>query len=263
MTYHCDVCKKYYKTYNSLWTHNKKFHNNPETVNKSIIKEKKEIKCNICNKNYANYSNLRRHKETCKNKPIEINNQQNIMDLIKTLLPHIANNQSFQSGNNNNNGDNNNANSNNTTNNITISFGNENVSDVLTNQEQIKILKQKQNALESIIKMVHFNKKYPQFHNIAIDNDMGYSYNDSLSKFEEVEKEKLLYTLIENRINDIDDINQENKIKIPKTIYKYINNYIESFDNSNVEKKNVEEMELIVSDETQTLLDNNAIKLTD
>ena len=51
---------------------------------------------------------------------------------------------------------------NNITNNINIvSLGNENLSEVLTTQEKLGILKQKEQALDEIIKYTHFNKKFP------------------------------------------------------------------------------------------------------
>ena len=45
MTYNCELCKINYKSYQSLWNHNNKFHNN-------ILKK---YKCSKCNKKLTHF----------------------------------------------------------------------------------------------------------------------------------------------------------------------------------------------------------------
>jgi hypothetical protein len=55
--YHCDICNKTYATYNTLWTHNKKFHTK---------KPGKEYICKHCNKSYDNKQTKYYHQKYCK-----------------------------------------------------------------------------------------------------------------------------------------------------------------------------------------------------
>ena len=47
MEYRCTICIKTYKSYQSLWNHNKKFHNNLVKNSKEKVKNSKEILSNI------------------------------------------------------------------------------------------------------------------------------------------------------------------------------------------------------------------------
>jgi hypothetical protein len=78
-TFKCSECKKYYKSYQSLWNHNKKFHNN---INEIEPKERKEVEeaeetketeeinnsliCKYCNKSFNHFQNKYRHQKICK-----------------------------------------------------------------------------------------------------------------------------------------------------------------------------------------------------
>jgi hypothetical protein len=93
--YKCDICKKYYKSYQSLWHHKKRYHtiitqnnsNQPQDnsfrpQNNSIKPQDNSIKsqdelipsydtfdkltCEYCSKIYSRMDNLNRHKKTCK-----------------------------------------------------------------------------------------------------------------------------------------------------------------------------------------------------
>jgi hypothetical protein len=146
-------------------------------------------------------------------------------------------------------------------NNFIISLGNENVKDTLTSQEKIGILKQKNRALESMIETVHFNNKYPQFHNVVIKDDNGYIYDDKLDEFIPISKEDLLFDLIENRANDLIEINQENKIKIPKKTYDMVNSYINMLEVKSQLNNQIKKIEPVVDLGSQMLIQNSKIKL--
>jgi hypothetical protein len=81
MEYKCTICIKNYKSYKSLWNHNKQFHTTVEIIknnhlntfiDKNIIKNddntlnKNIIKCDICNKVFSFYQNKWRHAKKCK-----------------------------------------------------------------------------------------------------------------------------------------------------------------------------------------------------
>jgi hypothetical protein len=155
------------------------------------------------------------------------------------VATNIASNQhNIQSNNtqsNNANSNNTQTNSNNTQTNINIQLvplGQENLTEVLSTNEQVKILKQKNKSLETIIKYVHFNQKYPQFQNIALketNSNIGHMYNDEANDFIEVAKDDLIIDLIENRMNDIYDFMVENKANISDKNYKIIESFGQKF----------------------------------
>ncbi len=97
----CVVCNKYYKSYQSLWNHKKKFHINisniipiispnipnhipiispnipitspdiPTVLSEKNIKKIDKRNCDYCNKTLSSYKNLHRHQQTCKLKTHE------------------------------------------------------------------------------------------------------------------------------------------------------------------------------------------------
>ena len=52
-----------------------------------------------------------------------------------------------------------------------IAFGDEKIEQLFTENEKLTVLNEKQNALNFLIEYVHFNEKYPQFHNIIVTNN--------------------------------------------------------------------------------------------
>jgi len=67
MTFFCEICNKEYKTYQTLWKHNKIKHTDLVI---SIKQNNKEcnFSCNLCNKKFTRNNNLKYHKNNaCKN----------------------------------------------------------------------------------------------------------------------------------------------------------------------------------------------------
>lgn len=120
--FECKICKKYYQSYQSIWNHNKKFHNNiyksdckDRSKSKSKHKlqniDKNEIKCFYCDKTYKHRQSKWKHEKTCEKKESFIHKKlkqenlelkQQINDLlskssdnnqITELLPKSVNNQ--------------------------------------------------------------------------------------------------------------------------------------------------------------------------
>jgi hypothetical protein len=281
---YCFICSKNYSSSKGLWTHNKKFHNTDENISKPIHK-KKIIQCLHCNKQFNHYSNRTKHHKICKQNSSNIKKEDEedekvSISLIKKLLPQLietfnnvadkkSQGQSQLSENNignDLNGDivtntNSNNNNNNNNNHITISLGNENLSEIISKNDQIKILNQKTDSLIEIIKLVHFGSKYPQFHNIAIDGEKAYQYNDIDNKFLETPKEDMLYDLIENRVNDICDFNEDNKLSLSKKTYSWIKSYTNMFEIETQVKRSIERIEPIIELESGKLITNKQIKL--
>ena len=73
----CISCNKNYASSNSLWNHNKKFHNNNKTkdvtiINQNIEKINNSLNCKYCKKKFNYRSNRWYHEKTCKVKILEI-----------------------------------------------------------------------------------------------------------------------------------------------------------------------------------------------
>jgi hypothetical protein len=208
--YICEQCNKKYKSYQTLWKHNKKFHNRcqdnngtkkdtfgqsgtkkGQLVGKIVrnipINKHPENTCEYCHKILSCMRSLRRHYTTCKmKKNILVENEQlkdEITELKTTTSKQLEElreqikellNKNCKMHYKTLQKINNNGNMNTGTINNTINImalGHENVNDVLTKAEKITILNKKENALPYMIEMVHFNDKYPQFKNIAITNN--------------------------------------------------------------------------------------------
>ena len=61
MEYFCNICKKQYKTYQSLWNHNNKFH---QDLNIKIINDNKKnspYKCSYCNMGFTRNTSMKNH----------------------------------------------------------------------------------------------------------------------------------------------------------------------------------------------------------
>jgi len=247
-TYHCNICVKNYKSYHSLWKHNKQFHKPTPNDNTSDIRIKndvhtsdirivspddfqKKFHCKYCNNIYKHSQSKWNHEQKCKKineqkTDVLIEQNNNLMkevadlkELIKEMLnknnkvhhktfEKMVNNGTVITDSNVNNG---------TINNINIiALGNENLEQTLTETEKLNILRHK-NALNYIIEYIHFNDKFPQFQNIIVTNnraDEAYIYDIKLNAFKMVQKNTIIDDLINYRVCDIEDFYYELEDKL-------------------------------------------------
>jgi prophage antirepressor-like protein len=106
----CNLCNKYYSSYQSLWIHNKKYHNPNVThsvpnviLKKSNVIQKESniasltintniLECKYCHKTYANRHSKSKHLKNCKEKKIkddDILKKNNDLDIIKNSLTQL------------------------------------------------------------------------------------------------------------------------------------------------------------------------------
>ena len=240
--YKCNICNKNYKSKNSLGNHNRKFH--PEKPQKNTVSPQKstsspqnntklhnieKLVCVYCSKKFSRIDSLNRHYKTCKKKvniemenlelkkqneelkltfEKEINELKNqIKDLMNKnckihykTLQKINNQQNIQ-------------NQNNIQNNINIiGFNKENLIELFTEKEKLKILGKKFNSLNYLIEYTHFNNNYPQLKNIKITNlkdNVAYKYDNCKNKFIATTKDELINDLVISRMADIDEFQTE------------------------------------------------------
>jgi len=88
MEYKCKICNKLYSSYQSLWIHNKKFHNPCDNLvqtfdNKVEIKCKHSNICKYCKKQFSHRNSRWKHEKTCKQKE---NTVTEITELKKEII---------------------------------------------------------------------------------------------------------------------------------------------------------------------------------
>jgi hypothetical protein len=278
MNYFCSICNKSYKNYNSLYKHNKRYHT--ESSN--------GINCLHCGKFLTRKDGLSKHQKTCKEyKNCELEYaKQDLKTMItekydteiakKLLSKNIdvtkVNNGIIGNNNQHSYNDsifhsNNQTNSNNQTQNINVivNLGDENLSELLTAKQQIKILNQRNQSLEYIIKYIHFNKDFPQFQNIMIDDlksKIAYTFDSNKKDYVAIKKDELIDDLIENRLSDIEEFYTNNVDEIKQTtkdrIRKFVDKVMKEFDKGDSkyidEKK--KDIELLMFNEKDIVKEN-------
>ena len=95
MSFNCDLCNKIYKSYQSLWNHNKKFHVNGDTfvIQNNPIHENVEnsakthtLICKFCNRNFNFRNNRWKHEQVCKQNHIKKKEEEKAKELEKKKL---------------------------------------------------------------------------------------------------------------------------------------------------------------------------------
>ena len=204
----CLECDKIYSCYNSLWTHNKKYHNI-----KNGNKESRNYECRICKKEYKHFQSRYTHEKTCKYIPLTrleldvertklertkieqenldkeqetekikqetLNKEQELIKLkIKLQGMKKINNKTFKSINkflmdrstiNTQNIINNNNTINNHYHLQIMALGNENVLDILSRRDKRLIMDSRMCSLEKMVEIVHCGS-HNMFKNIIITN---------------------------------------------------------------------------------------------
>ena len=231
MTFLCEICNKKYITNSGFWKHNNKYHNSIQnnndqllSTNNQLLSTKNEVllnkkyKCRYCDKSYDILQSRWKHEHKCKikdnnNKQIEIDKLKYEIELFKNNSNQITNNNQITTNNNHITTNNNNNNTVNNTINI-VKFGGERLSEILTEEEMMKITKYINFSVNESIKSVHFNDKRPEFKNIRIKNLKGNHLQiHNGVKFITDKKYSNLYELIDNHIYNIHTFITNNKEK--------------------------------------------------
>ena len=285
MEFNCEYCNKTYKSYQSRWNHIKKYHKdgvvkdvvnvvkNNTNVVKNVVKDvvKKTTECIYCNKVLADRISRWRHEQKCNKKIDDIHEDKLILleqqnekleskiEELKDLLlksmkihPKTLNKINKQL--------NNNGVINNTTNNIQIvQLGEENLTELLSKQEKMKILNHRGHSLKEIVNLVHISDKFTQFRNIYItnlQNSIGYKYDTKTNSFIAVNKSVLLDDIIDCRMCDIETFYNELEDKLDSTTTTAIKRFIDRMNDEDDKLKGIKKEEL------KLLLYNSREKIT-
>lgn len=173
MEYICNICNKNYSSYQSLWSHNKKFHSqvmtgaNTNNLQLIVKQENKNTLCGFCKIELSNRQGRWRHEKKCKEKP-HLENKSEIEKLNEKiqLLENKIDNKT-KNIKNTNNGNIINGNGNIVKNNIIINkTGTENI-DQLTYNEVSVIFDHEITSIILLIEIVNFNERKPENHSFC------------------------------------------------------------------------------------------------
>jgi hypothetical protein len=254
----CNECGKYYKSYQSLWNHKKRFHDqimtnighndikkNDQNMTKNDqtnkLKKTENSTCEYCNKILSAYTHLRRHLKICKTKQNIIKQNEEIIkqqnEIIKQNNEIIKQNEEIinktssgltTTNNNttNNNTTNNNTNNGTINNNINIyNFGSEKILENLPKVEAVELLcLSGYDPVLRGLKITHFSKDNPEGHTIFINNidDKNATIYDAKKGTTISEPIEISADIaIQNTIWDLEDLKEKHKEELNK---KQINN---------------------------------------
>ena len=222
--YSCKTCNKQYSSYKSLWNHNKKFHTDKNSVDKSKISnmishdksmishinnEEDKYKCNYCDNTYKHFQSRWKHEQKCKKKDLIVLDDKIIADPIQQnqQITNINNNQQINTTNNNqqiNNGT-----INNNTNNIIITqLGRESL-DGFSIKDILSIVKEDNNMPVACVKKVNFNSKYPENHSFCTTTLEGKHFtriNHKTQKPEKINKVDFINEVLDSSLRFLNNI---------------------------------------------------------
>ena len=193
---------------------------------KGLQSFKKKEKCDFCSKEFSNRQNKHRHmKRSCKVKKEQamVKYEKSELEELKKEIEELKKEKTTITNNNMTNSHN----TQNTQNNITINnFGKENI-DYITYKDIKKHLSYgPYGAIRRLIQLVHYNKKHPENHNIAITNKK--------SKYGSVKKDDVWQLVsIKDMLNNLIETKFE---MITEAYHSNIKDELDGFKQSKYEK---------------------------
>ena len=288
MEYKCEHCNKLYSSRQSRWNHIKTYHqisSTQKTQNTTDFTTQNhkncdmDFQCEFCKKNFSRKDSLNRHQKNTCNKKVNcesthsiIKEQSKQIEELKELLlkamkihPKTLNKINNQLNNINNGNNINTGTINNNTINI-IPLGYENLNEVLTDKEKLRILNKRGNGLKEIVDLVHISDKYRQFKNVYItnlQNTIGYKFDQKNNQFIAVNKSELLDDLIDCRMLDIEQFYDNLDDKLDPETSKIVKRFIDRMNNNDDELKGIkkEELKLFLYNSREKIKKINDIEL--
>ena len=215
MNHVCNICNKVYKSYKSLWNHNRKYHvvNCCQNVVNEIVKE---FECKYCKKVLADRHSKSRHEKKCKEKT-ETN--KNEIEIIKKEIENLKK-KSFGYTTINK--------IKNITNNGIINFsmnktGFESL-EILSGKEIEYILNQEMNSIISLIEFLNFNEAHPENHTFcttALNDKYVNTMNTETFAIEKQRKTDFYDNLIHRGINNMKLLFERLKVMKIKKLSNY------------------------------------------
>lgn len=256
MEYSCKQCDKNYSSYQSLWIHTKKYHNNhdkskvdndkPNDKPYDKPKDKKIYECSKCDSSFIHYQSRWKHEKKC-NSTIKKNkeDEKKEMHIIKTKIEQLEKKVNKKVINTNHG---NIYNGTVINNNITINkIGDENLS--LLNDNEISMIFNKElESITTFIELLNFNERLPENHNhctTSLESKYLSVYNSETNKIEKDRKKYFFDKLLNTSVDRIQILYNTNKNKFTKMKQKQIEEnitHLKSFKNYDFNNKILKEM---------------------
>lgn len=236
----------------------------------------KQYRCEKCDKIFSHYQSRWRHVKGCKgvndineNEIIDGNTMEKMKKdledmkelLQKALKIHPKTLQKINKQlTNTNNGVIQNADNINNINIQIIQLGKENLKEILSPKEKLKILNKQAMSINHLIELIHASDKYQQFKNVLITNlqsSFCYKYDDKMNAFIAVNKDELLNDILDARIYDINTFHDELGHLMDTNKSECIKKFLEKMDDENGKMRNIKK------DEIKLILYNNRHKIKD
>ena len=234
MEYICKECNKKYSSYQSLWIHNKKFHNNKSTtchqpVQNSIQNRLQEcippnnidnnVICKFCKKELSNRQSRWRHEQNCKNKDTQTEIKTEIIELkekIQELTKKISNDKQTIT-----NAKNSNINNGKIINQKIIinKTGTENITE-LTYEEVSAIFDNEISSVIKLIEFINFNDQKPENHSFcstALESPYLSYYDTTTNTINKERKKYFFEEIICKHINNHEILYNKFKSKFNST----------------------------------------------
>ncbi len=232
MEFICKICNKNYKSYQSLWNHNHKYHTtiihitpqsnhkNPHFDHKNPHSTTNNLSCNHCNKIFSRIDSLNRHIKTCKIKnDQEVISKSNLEETIMKIIKNEMKNNKKSTTNIRVNGNIIGTNHDSGPKIIINKTGSESI-DQLTYNEVSAIFDNEISSVVKLIELINFNESKPENHSFcstALESPYLSFYNTNTNTvnkerkryfFEEVicksiQNHEILYGKFKNKFNSI------------------------------------------------------------
>jgi hypothetical protein len=233
MEYKCNDCNKEYKTYQTLWIHNKKFH----TINNEKLTESQHtgqhkvninaLKCSKCMKVFKHKQSKSRHMKTCNVNEDLAKKVEKLEAEIKTLKNNSK--SSTKNITNNNNGTIIN-------NNIYINPpGKENLNR-LSSKDVKEIFNENLNCVIKYIEKRNFNDNLIENHSFCVTNRDGkhlLTYDTDSNNVESQKKKYFLDKIITQAIKEVETLYNKHKTTFSKKNQNRIEDNINSLKDYN------------------------------
>lgn len=213
MSYSCSLCKKNYKSYQSIWNHNNRYHKNENCRIELKDNKTRNFKCDLCDRKFTTNYNAQYHMlNNCKNKNDKTIKLEKEIILLKEQVNKLSSNNTT---NNTNNGTINN------NNNIQIII-NKNGTENINELNEIEIKEIFANNFESVIKFIqhmNFNSRLPSNHNFCTTSLEGQYlsvYNTENSEQIKERKKYFFEDLLSRSVSRMEMLYKKNKSKFKK-----------------------------------------------
>jgi len=243
----CEYCMRQFKRQDYLQNH----------INLNRCKMKQMINKQNSNKDHMIELLMQQIEE--KDKMIQENkkNQEQILELTKTIQKMESKMIKTSNTNTNNLNSHNTMNNSHNTNNYIIKLGDEDINK-LTNKELEFIINKQRSSIRESIRITNFNKRIPENHSVYVSDrkfKYGLVYNNNDKNFQLKELNDVVNDLIDTHIDNIKKYLKKKNLKYTPQSYKAVVNLLKQLDKTNEESTKIIKAKII--DEIKIMMYNN------